>query len=45
MPDNLSEELKKLATCVKAVGDKLDDEQKIEFTSLAGRALATGGRM
>jgi ATP-dependent DNA helicase DinG len=39
VPDNLSEELKKLATCVKTVGDKLDDDQKIEFTSLAGRAL------
>ena len=39
VPDNLSEELKKLATCVKAVGDRLDDDQKIEFTSLAGRAL------
>ncbi len=39
VPDNLSEELKKLATCVNAVAEKLDDEQKIEFTAVSGRAL------
>ncbi len=39
VPDNLSEELKKLATCVNAVAEKLDDEQKIEFTAVSGRVL------
>src|SRR5262249_50834238 len=36
--DTLSEELVKLASRVKAAGEDLDDEQKIEFTSLADRA-------
>lgn len=36
--DHLSEELVKLASRVKAAGENLDDEQKIEFTSLAERA-------
>ncbi len=39
VPDNLSEELKKLATCINAAAEKLDDEQKIEFTAVSGRAL------
>ena len=37
--DPLSEELKKLATCVNSIAERLEDEQKIEFTSLSGRAL------
>src|SRR5262245_22542552 len=36
--DLLSEELVKLASRVRAAGEDLDDEQKIEFTSLAARA-------
>ncbi|HVS34473.1 MAG TPA: ATP-dependent DNA helicase [Gemmataceae bacterium] len=39
VPDNLSEELKKLASCINGLGEKLEDEQKIEFTAVAGRAL------
>ncbi len=37
--DNLSEELKKLATCVNAIAERLEDEQKVEFTAVTGRAL------
>ncbi|MFO0841426.1 MAG: helicase C-terminal domain-containing protein, partial [Gemmataceae bacterium] len=42
--DGLSEELTKLATRIDSAGEDLDDEQKIEFTSLAERArgLAVG---
>lgn len=42
--DPLSEELKKLASAVVAVADKLEDEQKIEFTAIVKRlgGLATG---
>jgi ATP-dependent DNA helicase DinG len=36
--DSLSEELIKLASRVKEVGENLEDENKIEFTSLADRA-------
>ncbi len=36
--DVLSEELEKLASRVDEVGDNLEDEQKIEFASLAERA-------
>jgi ATP-dependent DNA helicase DinG len=36
--DGLSEELVKLATCITETGKNLDDEYKIEFTSLANRA-------
>jgi ATP-dependent DNA helicase DinG len=39
--DILSEELKKLAACVNEVAAKLEDEQKIEFTAVSGRALQT----
>ena len=39
VPDNLSEEFKKLASRVNALAENMDDEQKIEFTSLSGRAL------
>ena len=39
VPDNLSEEFKKLATRVNALAENMDDEQKIEFTSLSSRAL------
>jgi ATP-dependent DNA helicase DinG len=38
VPDVLSEELNKLASQTTRVSDKLDDEQKMEFTSLADRA-------
>ncbi len=37
--DTLSEELKKLATCVNAIAERLEDEQKVEFTAVTGRAL------
>ncbi len=37
--DNLSEEFRKLATRINALAENMDDEQKIEFTSLSGRAL------
>src|SRR5690606_1628439 len=36
--DNLSEELLKLASLVTEAGKELDDEQKIEFLSVADRA-------
>jgi ATP-dependent DNA helicase DinG len=36
--DNLSEELLKLASAVSEAGENLDDEQKIEFLSVAERA-------
>lgn len=36
--NGLSEEMVKLASRIKAVGEELDDEQKMEFTSLAERA-------
>ncbi len=36
--DVLSEELKKLASCVDAAAENLEDEQQIEFTSVADRA-------
>ena len=39
VPDNLSEELQKLASRVNDVAEKLEDEQKIEFTAVSGRAL------
>jgi ATP-dependent DNA helicase DinG len=39
VPDNLSEELLKLASCVNAVAEKLEDEQKVEFMAVTGRAL------
>src|SRR6185369_17731873 len=44
--DVLSEELVKLASRINAAGEDLDDEQKIEFTSLAERAgkLAASAR-
>jgi ATP-dependent DNA helicase DinG len=44
--DNLSEELIKLSSRIEDAGKNLDDEQKIEFTSLASRAflLASGIR-
>lgn len=38
--DTFSEELKKLASAIKEVGENLDDEQKIEFTSLSNRSLS-----
>jgi ATP-dependent DNA helicase DinG len=38
VPDILSEELIKLASSVEEVGANLDDEAKIEYTSLADRA-------
>jgi ATP-dependent DNA helicase DinG len=40
VPDVLSEELIKLASRVKETAEELEDEQKIEFTSLADRAIA-----
>ncbi len=36
--DVLSEELKKLGTCLDTVAEKLDEEQQIEFISVADRA-------
>jgi ATP-dependent DNA helicase DinG len=36
--DLLSEELQKLASCLQDVAEKLDDEQQIEFVSIADRA-------
>lgn len=36
--DVLSEELRKLASCLNAVAENLDDEQQIEFISVADRA-------
>jgi ATP-dependent DNA helicase DinG len=36
--DTLSEELLKLSSAVREAGDNLDDEQKIEFASVAERA-------
>jgi ATP-dependent DNA helicase DinG len=38
VPNVLSEELKKLAARVDEVADRLDDEQKVEFTAVADRA-------
>jgi ATP-dependent DNA helicase DinG len=38
VPDVLSEELQKLASCVDALAERLDDEQQIEFTAVADRA-------
>jgi ATP-dependent DNA helicase DinG len=38
VPDVLSEELQKLAACIDAVAEPLDDEQQIEFTAVADRA-------
>ncbi|MGL4555686.1 MAG: ATP-dependent DNA helicase [Gemmataceae bacterium] len=40
--DVLSEEMSKLSTAVAEVGKELDDEQKMEFDSLAGRAGELG---
>ncbi len=40
VPDNLSEEFKKLASRINALAENMDDEQKIEFTSLSGRAFS-----
>jgi ATP-dependent DNA helicase DinG len=39
VPDVLSEELAKLATCTYAVAERLDEEQQIEFHAVASRAL------
>jgi ATP-dependent DNA helicase DinG len=39
VPDNLSEELVKLASCINTVAEKLEEEQKIEFTAVSARAL------
>lgn len=39
VPDPLSEELLKLSRCIRDVGENLEDEHKIEFTSLADRAI------
>ncbi len=38
VPDVLSEELQKMASCIDAVAEPLDDEQQIEFTAVADRA-------
>jgi ATP-dependent DNA helicase DinG len=38
----LSEELFKLGSCLDAVAENLDDEQQIEFTSVADRARGLG---
>jgi ATP-dependent DNA helicase DinG len=38
VPDVLSEELLKLASCIDTLADRLDDEQQIEFTAVADRA-------
>jgi ATP-dependent DNA helicase DinG len=38
VPDLLSEELQKLGSCLDAVAENLDDEQQIEFISVADRA-------
>ncbi len=38
VPDHLGEELEKLASHVLEAGENLDDEQRIELTSLADRA-------
>jgi ATP-dependent DNA helicase DinG len=38
VPDNLSEELSKLASRIDEMGENLEDENKIEFTSLAERS-------
>ena len=40
MPDPLSEELLKLARQVRDVGENLEDEHKVEFTSLSDRAIS-----
>jgi ATP-dependent DNA helicase DinG len=44
VPDILSEELRKLGSCLDAVAEKLDEEQQIEFIAVADRArgLALG---
>src|SRR3954447_3554247 len=39
VPDPLSEELLKLSRCVREIGDNLEEEHKMEFTSLADRAI------
>ncbi|HTU16717.1 MAG TPA: ATP-dependent DNA helicase [Gemmataceae bacterium] len=38
VPNLLSEELKKLSSCLFAVAENLDDEQQIEFVAVAERA-------
>jgi ATP-dependent DNA helicase DinG len=38
VPDELSEELQKLASCIDAIAGPLEDEQQIEFTAVADRA-------
>ena len=38
--DPLSEELLKLSRCVREIGDNLEEEHKMEFTSLADRAIS-----
>jgi ATP-dependent DNA helicase DinG len=38
VPDVLSEELTKLASCIDDAAEGLDDEQQIEFTAVADRA-------
>lgn len=40
VPDLLSEELRKLGSCLDAVAENLDDEQQIEFLAVADRARA-----
>jgi ATP-dependent DNA helicase DinG len=40
VPDVLSEELQKLASCIDEAAKDLDDEQQIEFTAVADRARA-----
>jgi ATP-dependent DNA helicase DinG len=45
VPDILSEELIKLAGQLSEAGANLDDEQKIEFTAVANRALALSGSL
>jgi ATP-dependent DNA helicase DinG len=44
VPDLLSEELRKLGSCLDKVAEDLDDEQQIEFIAVADRArgLASG---
>ena len=37
VPDELSEEMKKVASEVAKIAERLDEEQKIEFTSIANR--------
>lgn len=45
VPDGLSEELKKLATHVTETGKRFDEEQRIEFDSLANRLNVLAGEL